>query len=499
MFCKTEISALTRLKFTYLLAFLIPTAIGKHSLCQVGIGETSQLSNSNSVVYSTSGTATVSDTNHLFVIHDIVISGNEKTKPAIILRELPFKIDEEYPLGTIVQKFRKAKKQLMNTGLFRNVVVSLKNFDDNNVNINVEVEEKWYVWPIVFLKPVDKSFGEWWNEKDRNMSRINYGLRLAHNNITGRNDKLRLSIMNGYTRQVSLQYYGLWLDNELKWSTSAGVSYGQNREVNYMTLRNKQIPVKSNRFLRSYVGGFMQINYRPAIKTTHTFGVSYTYENVADTVFKLNPSFSSGANYAQYPEAFYRLSYFDVDYIPYPTRGFSGELLLKKKGFGIESPVNLWELSMKTSQSWLLSNKFFFNLKGLGMIKLPFSQPYTGKQFIGCEGRYLQGYEYYVIDGVAGGYAKATLSRPIFSTHIHILSQRMKSLSDIPIKLYAKTFANAGYIYNTVRGENSLTNRFLYSGGIGLDLVTYNDFVIKIEWSFNRLGENGVYLHQRDF
>lgn len=489
-----------RFKFKYLLAILCPIVMGKRCLGQVSIGEPLQFSNPNTIVYSTNGVETVSDTNHLFIIHDIVVSGNEKTKLPVIFRELPFKVDEEYPLGTIVQQFKKARKQLMNTGLFRDVVVSLKNFEGNNVNINVDVQEKWYLWPMVFLKPVDKSFGDWWHQKDRNMNRINYGLRLAHNNITGRNDKLRLSVMNGYTRQVSLQYYGLWLDDELKWSSSAGINYGQNREVNYMTMDNKQIPVKSNgSFLRSYVGGFMQVNYRPAIKTTHTFGISYIYENVADTVFKLNPSFSFDPNYAQYPEAFYKLSYFDVDYIPYPTRGFFGDITLKKKGFGIESPVNLWELSAKASQSWLLSNKFFFNLKGLGMIKLPFSQPYTGKQFIGYEGKYLQGYEYYVIDGVAGGYTKATLSRPIFSTSIRIPSRHFKSLSDIPIKVYAKTFADAGYVYNNVRGENSLTNRFLYSGGVGLDIVTYNDFIIKIEWSFNRLGENGVYLHQRDF
>lgn len=491
---------MVRFKFKYLLAVLCPIVLGKRSLCQVSLGEASQLSNANSIVYSTNGVATISDTNHLFVIHDIAISGNEKTKPAIILRELPFKMDEEYPLGTIIEKFKKARKQLMNTGLFRNVVVSLKNFNDNIANINVQVEEKWYVWPAVFLRPVDKNFSEWWSEKDRNINRINYGIRLAHNNITGRNDKLRLSVMNGYTRQVSLQYYGLWLDDELKWSTSFGASYGQNREVNYMTMRNKLIQIKNkDDFLRYYVGGFMQVNYRPAIKTIHTFGIGYTYENIADTVFKLNPSFSSGANTAQYPEAFYRLSYFDVDYIPYPTQGFFGELILKKKGFGIESPVNLWELSAKASQSWLLSNKFFFNLKGFGMIKLPFSQPYTGKQFIGYEGRYLQGYEFYVIDGVAGGYAKATLSRPVFSSRIRIPSQRFKSLRNIPIKLYAKTFVNTGYVYNRIAGENSLANSFLYSGGIGLDIVTYNDFVIKIEWSFNRLGQNGVYLHQRDF
>jgi outer membrane protein assembly factor BamA len=453
----------------------------------------------HTVLYSTEGVRTESDTNRLFVIQDFNITGNEKTRPAIILRELPFQLNEEYSLSTIVEKFKKARRQLMNTGLFRNVVVSLNNLDDHNVYINIEVQEKWYIWPMAFFKPVDKNFGEWWNEKDRNMNRINYGLRLSHNNITGRNDKLRLSVMNGYTRQVSIQYYGLWLDNALKWSTSAGVSYGQNREVNYMTLWNKQVPVKGHDdFLRSYVGGFFQFNYRPAIKTTHSFGIGYTYESIADTVYKLNPSFSTGSKFVSYPELFYRLNYFDVDYIPYPTRGFLGELSLKRKGFGIQSPVNLWELSAKASQTWLVSKNVLFNIKGLGMVRLPFTQPYIGKQFIGYEGRYLQGYEYYVIDGVAGGYAKATLSRPIVSTQIGIPSQRFKSLSRIPVKVYAKTFVNSGYVYNTSTGKNNLTNRFIYSGGIGLDVVTYNDFVIKIEWSVNRLRENGLYLHQRN-
>ncbi len=453
----------------------------------------------NLIMYSTNGISDLGDTNRLFVIHDINISGNEKTKPEIIFRELPFKMDEEYPIGAFVQQLKKAKKQLMNTGLFREVVVSLDKEDDSSVAVNVEVLEKWYIWPRAFLKPVDKSFGEWWSEKERNTDRINYGISLAHNNITGRNDKLRINLMNGYTRQISLQYYGLWLDKDLKWSTNAGFSLGQNREVNYMTLENRQVPVKGkNDFLHSYVGGFLQLNYRPAIKTIHTFGIGYTYESIADTVFKLNPSFSSDANIIQYPEIFYKLSYFNVDYIPYPTKGFLGEASLKKKGFGLSSSVNLWELTAKASQTWPLSSKSFFNLKGVGMIKLPFSQPYTGKQFIGYEGKYLQGYEYYVIDGVAGGYTKASFSRLIFNTHISIPSKRFKCLNNIPVKLYAKTFVDAGYIYNTSAGENKLTNTFLYSGGIGLDLVTFNDFVFKVEWSFNRLGENGLYLHERN-
>ena len=457
-----------------------------------------QMGINTTTVYSTDEEQEVKDTTRLFVIHDITITGNNRTRPATILRELPFQTGEEYPLGTIVQHFKKARKQLMNTGLFRDLTVSLKNMEGQQVHVNVEVMEKWYVWPKAFIKPVDKSFGEWWSEKDRNMDRINYGVRLAHNNITGRNDKLRINFMNGYTQQISLQYYGLWLDPLMKWSANAGVSYGRNKEVNYMTLENKQVSVKSNNdFLHSFTGGFLHLNYRPAIKTFHTFGFGYSYESIADTIFKLNPTYSADAHTVQYPELFYKLAYFDVDLIAYPTKGFWGDVSLKKKGLGISSSVNLWELNARASQTWPINKNYFFNMKGVGMVKLPFSQPYTGRQFIGYEGRFLQGYEYFVIDGVAGGYAKANLSRLVFKDNISIRSHRFRFLNNIPIKAYAKTFANAGYIYNTVRGEDRLTNTLIYSAGIGLDLVTFNDFVIKIEWSFNRLGQNGLYLHQR--
>lgn len=454
--------------------------------------------NMNSMVYSTAKDEALEDTSSLMIIEDIIISGNNTTRPATILRELPFETGEEYPVGELVQYFKKARRQLMNTGLFREVTVSLKNVEGKRALVHIEVLEKWYLWPKAFVKPVDKSLGEWWNEQNRNMDRINYGVRLSHNNITGRNDKMKISVMTGYTQQISLHYFGLWLDTEMKWSANAGINYGRNKEVNYMTLQNKQVPLKSNDYLRSYTGGFLHLNYRPAIKTVHTFGFGYNYENIADTIFKLNPSYSSDPRIVQYPEFFYKLGYFDVDLIAYPTKGFLGEVSLKRKGLGINSSVNLWELSARFSQTFPLRNSYFFNLKGLGMVKLPFSQPYTGRQFIGHEGRFLQGYEYFVIDGVAGGYTKATLSKLIFKTNISIPSQRFAFLNNVPVKLYAKTFANAGYIYNTVQGENKLTNTALYSGGLGLDLVTFNDFVIKIEWSFNRLGQNGLYFHQRN-
>ena len=300
---------------------------------------------------------------NLYIVRNIFISGNKRTHPDIILRELPFGVNESYDITDIPNKFQKARKQLMNTGLFREVIVSLKTISANDVYINVEVEEKWYIWPKPFIRTADQSFQEWWKDGDRDMNRINYGLKLTHNNFTGRNDKLKLNIMNGFTRQLAVQYYGLYLDNELKWSVNAGIALGKNREVNYVTQQNKAVPLKdNNRYLRSYLNWFGEITYRPAIKTRHSFGFGYNYENIADTVHKLNPDFSSAAA-IRYPEIFYRMSYFDVDFIPYPTRGFISEIVLKRKGFN--DPVHLWQLTAKGSKTWPVGKKYFFYSSGL--------------------------------------------------------------------------------------------------------------------------------------
>src|SRR5690242_8846250 len=78
------------------------------------------------LILSTDGDEEPGDTTRLFTIRNILISGNRKTNPDIILREISFGINEEYPLSMISRRFQKARKQLMNTGLFTDVVVSLK-------------------------------------------------------------------------------------------------------------------------------------------------------------------------------------------------------------------------------------------------------------------------------------------------------------------------------------------------------------------------------------
>lgn len=109
----------------------------------------------------------------------------------------------------------------------------------------------------------------------------------------------------------------------------------------------------------------------------------------------------------------------------------------------------------------------------------------------------MRGYEYYVVDGVAGGVVNATLARQLanFSLNLPVLKKYTSRL--IPLKIYGKVYGNTGYVHNPRPGFNQLANKMMYGGGFGLDILTDYDFTLKLDFSFNQLGENGLYLHKK--
>lgn len=434
----------------------------------------------------------------MVTVGQIEITGNKKTKEFIMLREIPFRTGESYPLSVLLEKFEDARRQLMNTTLFHSVVVAARNFEGSIIHVQVTVKERWYLFPVPYLKPVDRNLNQWVVEQKASLNRVNYGAKLLYNNATGRNDKLRMLLVSGYTRQVSFSYDRLYIDKALKWGLRVGFATGKNREVNYNTINDKQVFLKDeNKYVRNFTNAYAEITYRRAIRTRHSFGISYNREQVQDTILALNPTyFNTGKNSVSYPSVFYNMSYFDLDYIPYPTRGYAAQVSLSKNG--INNQVNIWQLHAKGSGTWPVANKLFFNLNLYGGIKVPFKQPYFNKRFLGYGETFMQGYEYYVIDGVAGGYVKATLTRELLNFNIRIPPLRKgKEAERIPVRIFGKIYGNTGYVHDPEPGENLLSNKMLYSGGFGIDILTFYDVTFKLEWTFNQLGQNGIFVHRK--
>lgn len=431
-----------------------------------------------------------------FTIRSIIITGNKRTKENIILREVPFRPGEKYPLQDLVKKFEDARRQLMNTTLFHEVVVALKHSEGYLVDISVDVKERWYIFPVPYFKPVDRNLNQWLFEKGASLSRVNYGVKILHNNASGRNDKLRVFLISGYTKQFSFNYDRLYFDKKMKWGFSTAFAIGKNRELNYNTVEDKQVFLKDEQYLRSFMTANLDLTYRRAIRTRHRLGIGYTIEDVKDTVVKLNPDyFKEGRSRIQFPEINYKMTYYDLDYIPYPTRGYAAEITAGKRG--INKEINVWYLSAKGSGSWHTGKRSFVNVIAYGNIKAPFKQPYFMQRFLGYGDAFIQGYEYYVVDGVAGGFIKSTYTRELVNFSLRSPGIRNQLPQRIPFRIFAKVFGNAGYVHNPQPGANLLSNRMLYSAGIGIDIFTAYDFTMKLEWTFNQLGQNGLFLHRK--
>ncbi|MBL7740709.1 MAG: hypothetical protein JNK14_15935 [Chitinophagaceae bacterium] len=423
------------------------------------------------------------------------MQGNKRTRSDFMLREIPFKQGDEYLLQDLVKKFEDARRQLMNTTLFNSVIVALKSFEGYDVDVLVSVKERWYIFPLPYFKPVDRNLNQWLIEQKANLSRVNYGAKLLYNNTTGRNDKLRAWVMNGYTKQLQFSYDRYYIDNKMKWGLNFGLSLGSNKEVNYTTIGNKQTFFKDDQFVRHFFQTSIEATYRPAIYTRHRFGIGYIRERISDTVLGLNPAyFNSSAKSVSFPEVYYQMTYLNLDYIPYPTKGYAAEIGISKRGIG--SSINVWQFSTKGMGVWPAGKKMFFTLVAQGLIKAPFKQPFYSQRFLGYGNMFMQGYEYYVVDGVAGGFVKTMLTRKLLSFNLRIPTGRKRDPLVIPFSFYGKVYGNTGYVYNPQPGDNFLTNKMLYSGGFGIDVFTMYDVTFRFEWSFNQLGQNGLFLHR---
>src|ERR1043165_4990400 len=235
------------------------------------------------LIYSTSHPeASLPFLDSTFTIKDITVMGIKRTRKSTVLRELSFHDGESYPLPEIIKKLDETKRQLMNTGLFRNVVVYLRSFEGENVFVTVDVEEKWYLYPQPFVRVANGNFSQW-NERGRKLEHLNYGIKFTQYNFSGRNDKMYVKFNGGYTQQLALQYQGFYLDRDLKWSSSINFSYGKNRELNYATEYNKLLPIKNpDGYLYEFYQSSIEFNYRPAIKTRHSFSLAYNYNRIAD-------------------------------------------------------------------------------------------------------------------------------------------------------------------------------------------------------------------------
>ncbi len=147
-------------------------------------------------------------------VDEILITGNEKTKAFVILREMSLKPGEEVTR----ERLDYDRERIYSLRLFNRVQVSAHPSGPGKAKIVVEVNERWYIFPFPIL-----------GVRDRDWSKVFYGAGAVHSNFRGRNEKLFASVVLGYDPAFSLFYRNSFLDEDGNWFLDARTSYSRIR------------------------------------------------------------------------------------------------------------------------------------------------------------------------------------------------------------------------------------------------------------------------------
>jgi hypothetical protein len=184
----------------------------------------------------------------------------------------------------------------------------------------------------------------------------------------------------------------------------------------------------------------------------------------------------------------------NVNNVAYPLKGTTASLLLNRRGLGFSGGMGMTTAEIGYNRYVDIKNNVFFSFQFNGKISLPFDQPYLNRRAMGYGDYYLRGLELQVIDGVASAMTRLTLKKKIWSVRLPFPFGKEKG-NGIPLSLFAKTYADAGYVHTLEQYRSQLNNKLLYAGGLGIDLLTLYDLSLRLEYSFNQLGQNGLFLH----
>lgn len=431
-------------------------------------------------------------------IRNIIITGNKKTKDYIILREMFLKPGDSVSTKKLNDALERDRRFIYNTTLFAEVTIVPVMITAYDFDINISVKEKWYIYPLPEFRLVDRSINEWIQKYKGDLSRVNYGIKFVHYNLSGRKDQLKIYLLNGYTRNISFNYKAPYANAKLTNGFSVGGGYSLAREIAYKTsYDNKYLYYKKQNFVQASWNIGASYSIRKGIRKSESIGISYTDLKVDDSVLniKYNPAFTNKST-AQvgFIDIGYTLSFTDVDNVLYPLTGYSASFNVQKRGKQFKKNIDLFSLQAEYNKYWPLGKKWYISAQMQGKIKLPLRQPYINQQAFGNGNTYLRGLEFAVIDGTAYALSKYNLKREILNFNVKTFFKKSKVLNKIPFRFYAKTYADVGYSYLEKKFESQLNNKLLYSGGFGIDIVTFYDIQIRLEYSFNQLGQNSLFL-----
>ena len=434
----------------------------------------------------------------LLIIDSINVSGNEKTKTSIVLRELDMQVGDSLSAEHINEVLEQNRLLLISTGLFSKVVFTTTN-QNKYLSIHIQLEESWYLYPYLNISFGDRNFNIW-QQNNYALNRLNYTFQVVHRNLTGRRDLLKSYLQIGYEPKFQTTYELPYFNQSKTLGFRGDIFYAQAKEWGLNTNADTLNLVKYQdavviRRLRFTAG----LRFQQGVFSRHELELRFHRHEIADFAAVFNPDFFLNGNTLQrYLALRYQFTADYRDFKPYPEKGYFLSTAIQKEGFGIFKDLNNLTIEPQFAFYQPLSEKLSIEVNIRGKMSLiRTQQPYFNSRSIGYRPNNMRGYEYYVVDGLDYLLQQAVLRYQWLDKDLGINKKNPdKTRQSFPLKIYSTIYQDNAYVNNPFYNNgNDFTNRHLWSFGTSLDFVIYNDFVLKFEYTWNHTLENDLYIH----
>jgi outer membrane protein assembly factor BamA len=435
-------------------------------------------------------------------VNEITLSGNTQTKDFVILREMVVKRDSIYSSsskGNFDELVELSENRIRNLNLFNTVVLSIVDDSTKNdirfISLNITVVEKWFFWPIPFVEFSDRNVNVW-KDLDFDPNRTNYGLYGFVYNLFGRNHRLKTNLKTGYNKELGLEYRIPFISQNSNWGLNAMANYKSQNEVWFQT-KNDSLQFfkngKKNLIQTRNARLELTKRIRPIVKLFlgAELGSGELDSSVSTSDYFLN-GLDNQSSYGVDIKA-------EIDTrnnIYYPISGVFYQTKVAWQQWTNTSTVSNVKFQLKLQQFYQLSNRWYTVMSGYGQYNTQEVLPYSLRKMFGYD-EIIRGYENYVIDGNLGWKYNAAI-------RYHLLDKSEMKLKFIPIKnykvlpfnIYVEAYTDGGSVYySNLDSSNMLVNKYLYSGGLGLNMLFYNDRLLRLEYSLNSMQEGGFFVH----
>lgn len=451
-----------------------------------------------------SASAQTDSSSRSITVGTVEVSGNKKTNQNIIFRELLLAQGDKFSPAEFSKNINQSRLNILNTALFNFVTIdTLLNHDSSDqviMDIKISVLERWYLWPIPIMQITDRNFNSWLQTRD--FTRINYGVDLQWYNFTGRMDELDAIIQLGKNHQLSLAYQNPYIDRKKHVGIGFEAGFKNNRETGYLTQDDKLLFAFLSEGLSTEKYISINSTFRKNIFTTHQLIAGFRTLTFSDSLMSLNPDYSyANADNPSFLYLYYKLKIDHRDIKYYPLKGWYVDLELNKSGlgFGFEKPLDVAWAKTTTRYYAQLAKRWYAGISFIGKVSSSAWQPYFLIQGLGYSRDYVRGYEYNVIDGKHFGIVRSNIKFALVPEQAYKIGFiPTPKFGLIHYALYLTAFADAGYVWQPQwigQYNNVLPRTLLASAGLGVDLVTYYDKVVRFEYAINKSGKSGIFIH----